>query len=109
MKLSIFGATGRTGQHLVRQALSKGYEVVALVRTPAKLDIQHEDLTVIVGDVTDLASVTKAVTGAWRIRRCYETGREQYPHGYECRECKAIADRGWRRGWRSAGSTRADG
>ena len=29
MKLFILGATGRTGQELVRQALSEGHEVVA--------------------------------------------------------------------------------
>jgi uncharacterized protein YbjT (DUF2867 family) len=44
MKLAIFGATGRTGRPLVQQALEAGHEVVALVRTPAKLTLQtHGD------------------------------------------------------------------
>lgn len=51
MKLSIFGATGRTGHHLVRKALERGHEVIALARTPAKLTIQHKDLTIVQGDV----------------------------------------------------------
>ena len=39
MRLTIFGATGKTGKHLVRQALEAGYEVTAVARDPSKLDI----------------------------------------------------------------------
>lgn len=64
MKLAIFGATGRTGQHLVRQALEAGHEVTALARTPEKLNLENDLLTVIQGDVTDPARVDEAITGA---------------------------------------------
>ena len=50
MKLAIFGATGRTGKPLVRQALETGHEVVVLVRTPSKMPLQHDRLTVVQGD-----------------------------------------------------------
>ena len=40
MKLAVLGATGRTGQHLVRQALEQGHEVAVLARTPTKLTFQ---------------------------------------------------------------------
>lgn len=36
-KVAIFGATGKTGLHLVAQALKKGHHVKALVRNAAKL------------------------------------------------------------------------
>jgi putative NADH-flavin reductase len=63
MKLAIFGGTGRTGLLLVRQALEKGYEVSALARTPSKLDIQNDKLTVISGDVTKAEAVARTLTG----------------------------------------------
>ena len=39
-KLVVFGATGRTGKEVVKQALEKGHHITAVVRTPEKLDIQ---------------------------------------------------------------------
>lgn len=38
--LVVFGATGRTGKEVVKQALDKGHRVTAIVRTPEKLNIQ---------------------------------------------------------------------
>lgn len=64
MKITIFGATGRTGVHLVNKALAEGYEVVAFVRDPAKLAIQHERLTAVQGDVSRAADVERAIGGA---------------------------------------------
>lgn len=37
MKLAILGATGATGQCLLRQAMEAGHQVVAVVRDPDKL------------------------------------------------------------------------
>lgn len=64
MKLTIFGATGRTGTPLVQQALEAGHEVVALVRTPAKISIQNDRLTLVQGDAMNPVDVEKAVQGA---------------------------------------------
>ena len=64
MKLTIFGAAGRTGILLVQQALDAGHDVVALVRTPSKLSIKNERLTVVQGDVANLADVENVVEGA---------------------------------------------
>lgn len=63
MKLAIFGATGRTGRHLVEQALAEGHEVKALVRDPARLDAQGERLSVIRGNALDPTSVEETVAG----------------------------------------------
>ncbi|PIK52082.1 putative flavin reductase (NADPH)-like [Apostichopus japonicus] len=57
MKLAILGATGRTGVHLVEQALEEGHEVVAIVRTPSKVTTEHENLKVVSGDITSTASL----------------------------------------------------
>jgi putative NADH-flavin reductase len=63
MRLSIFGATGKTGIEIVKQALEKGHLVTAFVRDPARLDIENERLTFITGDVFDPAGVAKAIQG----------------------------------------------
>jgi putative NADH-flavin reductase len=63
MKVLIFGASGNTGRQLVQQALKEGHNVTAFVRNPAKLEITHPNLEVIVGNVSDYRSVEKAIRG----------------------------------------------
>jgi uncharacterized protein YbjT (DUF2867 family) len=46
MKLTVFGATGRIGGQVVRQALDAGHEVTAVVRDPARFDLSHPALEV---------------------------------------------------------------
>lgn len=61
-KLVIFGASGRTGIPLVQQALDAGHDVVAFVRSPQKLPVQHARLTVVQGDVMNPDDVDRAIT-----------------------------------------------
>lgn len=63
MKLVIFGSTGSMGHQLVLQALEQGHTVTAFARNPAKLEIEHANLTVVQGDALDSASVEMAVDG----------------------------------------------
>ncbi len=63
MKIVIFGATGRTGVVLLEQALAEGHSVTALVRNPAKLQIQHPALRIVQGDALDAEIVALAVEG----------------------------------------------
>jgi uncharacterized protein YbjT (DUF2867 family) len=62
-KILIVGATGGTGRQLVAQALERGFAVTALVRDPARLRIDHPQLTVVRGDVLDEGSVDAAMRG----------------------------------------------
>lgn len=62
MKLAVFGATGGTGRHVIRQALCAGHEIRALVRSPGEIS-SCSDITVIEGDVLDPQSVATAVDG----------------------------------------------
>lgn len=64
MKVVIFGGSGRTGQHVVQQALDAGYEVATLVRTPSKLTLQHPNLKIVQGDILDEQCVEAVVSGA---------------------------------------------
>ena len=61
MKILILGSTGGTGQQLVTQALEQNHEVTALVRDPSKLNVSHERLTVIKGNVLDKNVLQKAL------------------------------------------------
>ena len=64
MKIAIFGATGETGRQLVEQALAAGYQVVAYVRNPSKLNTKHENLTIVQGELADQAIIERAVSAA---------------------------------------------
>jgi putative NADH-flavin reductase len=63
MKIAIFGASGRTGLELVKQALQGGHSVTAFVRDPARMTITDKHLSVMAGDVFDPSSVDQAVKG----------------------------------------------
>jgi putative NADH-flavin reductase len=63
MKVTVFGATGGTGKQVVEQALAAGHEVTALARNADALP-ERAGLTVVPGDVLDLAAVEKAVAGS---------------------------------------------
>ncbi|HWU77882.1 MAG TPA: SDR family oxidoreductase [Rhodanobacter sp.] len=61
MNVLVFGASGATGREVVMQALDHGHSVRAFVRDPSKFEIRHARLSLMVGDVTEHASVEHAV------------------------------------------------
>lgn len=67
MKITVFGATGGTGRHLVDQALEQGHEVTAFVRDPEKAPWQRDRLNLVQGDVRDEDAVERAVQGAGAV------------------------------------------
>jgi putative NADH-flavin reductase len=62
-KIALFGGTGSMGKYALELALSKGYEVRALVRNPEKVTTKNDRLTLIKGDVLIAEDVKKAVQG----------------------------------------------
>jgi putative NADH-flavin reductase len=64
MDVTVFGATGKIGRLVVEQLLAAGHEVTALVRTPLNLTIDHPDLTVRTGQLSDAAAVHDVVGGS---------------------------------------------
>jgi putative NADH-flavin reductase len=61
----VLGSTGRTGKHIVQQALEQGLLVTALVRNAANLleFNNHPNLEILKGDVTNFVDVYNAVQG----------------------------------------------
>jgi putative NADH-flavin reductase len=63
MRLFILGATGGIGRQLIDQALARGHQVTAFVRSPEKLSARSEGLSVRQGDPRDAAALTAALSG----------------------------------------------
>ena len=63
MKITVLGATGGTGQAIVKQALENGHSVKALVRRPEGLQVRHEKLEIIVGDARDPDIIETLIRG----------------------------------------------
>jgi putative NADH-flavin reductase len=74
MKLVIFGATGFSGQAILKLALSKGFQVTVLVRNKSAITIQNENLTVIQGNVLDSNDVKKALEHQDAVIQCLGVG-----------------------------------
>jgi len=60
----VIGATARTADELIPQALWRGHEVVAVARRPYRVRFgEHARLTILEGDVYDQASIEAALSG----------------------------------------------
>jgi uncharacterized protein len=62
-KIVVFGATGRTGKYMVQYALEAGHAVTAFVRDASKLNMEHPNLRLVIGDVAETGKVEKAIEG----------------------------------------------
>lgn len=68
--IALFGATGATGRHVLTYSLKQGHRVRALARTPGKVEINDDNLTVIQGDFEDSAALESTVKGAKFVICC---------------------------------------
>jgi len=64
MKIVIFGASGKTGSLLVDQTLEKGHQVTAYVRRTNSISTEHNNLKIVVGNLTEKLKLIDALTGA---------------------------------------------
>jgi len=65
MNITVFGATGAIGRLTVDELLARGDTVTAHARNPAKIPAAWDGrVRVVIGEVTDGASVDQAVSGA---------------------------------------------
>ncbi|PEX86381.1 NAD(P)-dependent oxidoreductase [Bacillus cereus] len=63
MKVCILGATGRVGSNIIKLALKDGAEVTALVRDLNSMQIKHERLQIIKGNVLNGTDIKLAIKG----------------------------------------------
>jgi putative NADH-flavin reductase len=59
-KILLFGATGRLGRLIMLEALARGFEIVALVRSPEKIATKSPSLLVARGTPENKSDVAKA-------------------------------------------------
>ncbi|MFC0562499.1 NAD(P)-dependent oxidoreductase [Halalkalibacter alkalisediminis] len=63
MNILLLGATGRVGSQIVTYALYDRHHVTVLVRTPEKIQINNENLTIIQGNVLNKDDIVRAMHG----------------------------------------------
>jgi putative NADH-flavin reductase len=117
-RILIVGGTGGTGRELIAAALDRGYTVTALVRDPAKLQVEHPQLTVLQGNVLDESFVDVAMRGQEAVVSALGHKRFFYPtrilsqgtenilrsmqthnvHRLVCETSLGIGDSAWRMG-----------
>lgn len=62
MKIALLGAAGRIGSEIREEALRRGHEVTAIVRSTGRLE-EKPGLAVVVADAYDAASLASAIAG----------------------------------------------
>ncbi|GAB5522906.1 MAG: SDR family oxidoreductase [Roseivirga sp.] len=63
MKILLLGATGRTGRHVLSEALQIGYEVHALVRDASKVEVDSIGLKLFKGTPANRSDLREAIKG----------------------------------------------
>jgi uncharacterized protein len=63
MNILVLGATGRVGSHIVSYALQESHHVTVLVRTPEKIQINNDRLTIIQGNVLIKEDIERSIHG----------------------------------------------
>jgi putative NADH-flavin reductase len=61
VRVTVFGASGRTGRQVVEQGLHRGHEITAFARDASRFGTSHERLTIVEGDARDPEAVAAAV------------------------------------------------
>jgi putative NADH-flavin reductase len=64
MKVTVVGASGRTGRLLVAQALEQGHEVTAFVRDVSKMVQAAQEVKLVQGDSMDVTTLARAISGS---------------------------------------------
>jgi putative NADH-flavin reductase len=74
MKVTIFGATGFSGQAILAEVIKQGHEVTILVRDASKVSIQHKNLTIVEGNVLDPQTVASVIHHQEAVIQCLGVG-----------------------------------
>ena len=64
INVTVFGATGQIGRHVVAALLAGGHHVTAYVRNPGKLGHSDPRLVTVTGELSDKARILQAVRGS---------------------------------------------
>lgn len=95
MNILVLGGTGRVGSQIVILALQDKHHVTVLVRTPEKIQIDNDHLTIIQGDVLNKEDVVRSMQGIDVVISALSTDggttlTESMPHIIEAMENEGI-------------------
>jgi len=76
MKITVIGATGTVGRHIVDRALLQGHEVTAFARNASSVTLGHPNLSIVEGDVMLAGDVLSAVAGQDAVIVALGAGRQ---------------------------------
>jgi len=101
MRVLIFGASGGTGRHLVKQAILQHHFVTAFVRSPADFGMAAANLAVFTGNVSDPGAIARAMKEQDAVISALGNSRPRQPdptvvEGVRC-ILQAMEQRGVRR------------
>jgi putative NADH-flavin reductase len=74
MKILLLGATGRTGKHIIEEAIKRGHKISAIARNPEKLKEFKIDITQ--GTPYDYETVEKAIIGCEAVINTLNVSRK---------------------------------
>jgi putative NADH-flavin reductase len=75
-RILLLGATGRTGNQVLQQALDRGYKVNALVRDGRKIELEDERLRVFEGDTRIPKDLNFAMENCEAVVSCLNISRK---------------------------------
>jgi putative NADH-flavin reductase len=61
MKITLLGASGKIGSHLLDLALKDGHDVVAYVRDSSKIKVSHPHLTTVEGELNNIPRLKSVI------------------------------------------------
>src|SRR5258708_8198282 len=79
MKIAVVGATGRTGQRVIEQALARGDDVIAVAHHPETLPQSGPGMIGAAADVLDRAALAGALAGAYAVVSAVGIGASRQP------------------------------
>jgi putative NADH-flavin reductase len=71
VKVALYGATGKSGSRILKELVSRGHQVIAIVRNPAKLRQPAPGVVIKQDDLSDSTKIAAAVDGAEAVISAY--------------------------------------
>lgn len=76
MKVALYGATGKSGSRILKELVSRGHSVIALLRDPAKLAQTGPGVLVKQDDLSDPKKIAAAIDGADAVISAYAPSQD---------------------------------
>src|SRR5258708_36071924 len=94
MKIAVVGATGRTGQRVIEQALARGDDVIAVAHHPATLPQSGPGMIGAAADELDRAALAGALAGADAVVSAVGIGASGSPGPFTTKRTGTTCERG---------------